>query len=388
LRQFINNSINQKLVMEPNLTRRPFTFDRVMRIFFSICGIVAAIYILDILSGVLLPFLVACLVAYILEPIVEWNMRVLHTKRRFIPVVFTLIETTCMVALFLYLFIPYVVSETSDMAELLRKYATTKLEIPYISDNIHKFIRQNIDFNKIANYLTQDQWERIIRETLSSSWSFLSSGLGFVMGVISWLIVFLYIIFIMLDYQKLMEGFRQLVPNNHRSLVLGIFHDVKTAMNKYFRGQFIVAFIVGILFSIGFLIIKLPMAVAFGLFIGMLNMVPYLQLISFPIALFLCVVASVTTGIPFWTIIWECVAVYVIVQALQDLVITPRVMGKVMGLNPAIILLSLSVWGTLLGFLGLIIALPLTTLLLSYYDRYVVNRVPLKKPNTVDNPQE
>ena len=67
-------------------------------------------------------------------------------------------------------------------------------------------------------------------------------------------------------------------------------------------------------------------------------------------------------------------AVYIIVQCIQDLFLTPKIMGKAMGLNPAIILLSLSVWGTLLGFIGLIIALPLTTLLLAYYDQYISNQ--------------
>ncbi|MDE7408357.1 MAG: AI-2E family transporter, partial [Muribaculaceae bacterium] len=65
--------------------------------------------------------------------------------------------------------------------------------------------------------------------------------------------------------------------------------------------------------------------------------------------------------------------VYIVVQAIQDLVLTPKIMGKAMGLNPAIILLSLSVWGSLLGLLGMILALPMTTLLLSYYERYVIN---------------
>ena len=69
-------------------------------------------------------------------------------------------------------------------------------------------------------------------------------------------------------------------------------------------------------------------------------------------------------------------AVYCVVQAIQDLFLTPKIMGKAMGLNPAIILLSLSIWGTLLGFLGLIIALPLTTLLLAYYDEYL-NTLPI-----------
>ncbi|MDE6681157.1 MAG: AI-2E family transporter, partial [Muribaculaceae bacterium] len=99
-----------------------------------------------------------------------------------------------------------------------------------------------------------------------------------------------------------------------------------------------------------------------------------LQLISLPITALLCIVSSVSTGGDFWIIFWESMAVYVVVQCIQDLFLTPKIMGKAMGLNPAVILLSLSVWGTLLGFIGLIIALPLTTLFLSYYDIYVVQR--------------
>ncbi|MBP3756472.1 MAG: AI-2E family transporter, partial [Prevotella sp.] len=77
------------------------------------------------------------------------------------------------------------------------------------------------------------------------------------------------------------------------------------------------------------------------------------------------------TGQNFWIILISAVAVFAIVQVIIDMVVTPKIMGKAMGLNPAILLLSLSVWGALLGFIGLIIALPLTTLLIAYYQRYV-----------------
>ena len=113
------------------------------------------------------------------------------------------------------------------------------------------------------------------------------------------------------------------------------------------------------------------MAIVLGLFIGLLNMVPYLQLISLIPSTLLCLVCSVDSDVDFWSIWWATMAVYIIVQCIQDLFLTPKIMGKAMGLNPAIILLSLSVWGTLLGFIGLIIALPLTTLLLAYYDQYI-----------------
>ena len=170
-------------------------------------------------------------------------------------------------------------------------------------------------------------------------------------------------------------------------LAFRIFDDIKNSMNRYFRGQFIIAMTVGILFAIGFLIVGLPMGVILGLFIGVLNMVPYLQVISLPICALLCLVAVATNGVDFWVIFWESMAVYVIVQSIQDLILTPKIMGKVMGLNPAIILLSLSVWGCLLGFIGLIIALPLTTLLLSYYDMYIVRRDgDTLPPDNPDNP--
>ena len=176
----------------------------------------------------------------------------------------------------------------------------------------------------------------------------------------------------MLDYDKLMVGFKHLVPPKYRKITFKIGNDIKTSMNHYFRGQALVAFLVGVLFSIGFVIIDLPLAIVLGMFIGLLNMVPYLQLISIVPTTILCLIYATETGGSFWYIFGACMAVYAIVQVIQDLFLVPKIMGKSMGLNPAIILLSLSVWGTLLGFMGLIVALPLTSLLIAYYNEYII----------------
>lgn len=372
-------------------TRRPYTFDRVVRIFFSVCAILGTLYLLNILKGVILPFLVACLIAYTLEPVVQWNMRLIRAKGRFVPVVLTLLEVTVAIALALTFLIPYIASEAADMSSLLRQYAVSQMNVPYLPDEVHTFLREKLQIQDLSDILSNPQWQDILKQLLSSSWSFLSSGISFIMGLLSWLIVFLYVIFIMIDYEKLMLSFRQLIPHAHRPKVVGVLRDVKNAMNCYFRGQALIASLVGILFAIGFYLIDLPMGVLLGLFIGLLNMVPYLQLISLPITAILCLVASVDGGHSFWMIFWESMAVYVVVQSIQDLYLTPKIMGKAMGLNPAIILLSLSVWGCLLGFMGLIIALPLTTLVLSYYDRYVVQPYihrndPHETPKTPDSP--
>lgn len=260
------------------------------------------------------------------------------------------------------------------MTEVVRAYASEQIHLPYISESIHRFILENVDFNRLARMLSREEWIALIRNTVASSWNFLTSGVAFIASIVSWMVVILYVLFIMLDYERLMLSFRQLVPHNHRRRVYRITSDIKHTMSRYFRGQFLIAAIVGILFALGFMMIGLPMGVVLGLFIGVLNLVPYLQLISLPITALLCLVWTAGTGGDFWVIFWESMAVYVVVQSIQDLVLTPRVMGKAMGLNPAIILLALSVWGSLLGFMGLIIALPLTTLILSYYNQYVVER--------------
>ena len=362
------------------MERRPYTFDRVIRIVFSICGLLVALYLLNLLKGVLLPFLVACLICYMLEPIVKWNMRWTHLKRRFVPVVLTLLEACVVVSAFCMAFFPYIISECSQMADMVRAYATQQVSIPFISESIHRFIRDNIDFDQIMRILSRDEWKSIIKSTLQQSWHFLTSGMAFIASLVSWMVVIIYVLFIMLDYERLMLSFRQLVPHAQRNRVYRVVKDIETTMNRYFRGQFLIASIVGVLFSIGFLIIGLPMAVVFGLFIGMLNLVPYLQLISLPVCALLCLVCTAGTGVNFWVIFWESMAVYVVVQAIQDLILTPKIMGHAMGLNPAIILLALSVWGSLLGFMGLIIALPLTTLLLSYYNLFVIEKNALEQP--------
>jgi predicted PurR-regulated permease PerM len=101
-------------------------------------------------------------------------------------------------------------------------------------------------------------------------------------------------------------------------------------------------------------------------------MVPYAQTLGIIPTIILGLLKANDTGQSFWIIALMTFAVFCVVQAIQDLILVPKIMGKTMGLKPAIILLSLSIWGTLLGIVGFIIALPLTTLAWSYYKRYVL----------------
>lgn len=351
-------------------SQRPYTFDRVVRLILSVAAICAILWLINALKDVLLPFLVACLIAYIFEPFVQFNRKLLHLKGRIVAIAVTLFGATCLIGVALYFIVPSVIDEMHQMAVLLHKYSASDVTIKYLPASLHETLKRNIDFEQLSQQLMDQNMNAII----DSIMTVIHSGLNVILSIISWLIVFLYVIFIMLDYDRLMEGFKQMVPPRFRNVVFKIGNDVKQSMNHYFRGQALISCCVAVVYCVGFTLCGLPMALVIGVATAILFMIPYCQYLSIIPVTLLCLVDSVNGSSDFWTMWWECMAVFAAVQIVGDLILTPRIMGKAMGLNPAIILLSLSIWGTLLGFIGLIIALPLTTLLLSYYDRYIIHR--------------
>ncbi len=373
-------------------TREPYTFDRVVRLTITIACVIAGLWLLNYLKGVLIPFLVACLIAYMLNPIVGWNRKLFRLKGRVLATILTIIEVTVILGAALSFLGPYIYKEFQNMIVLFNNYAKANFDVPYLPKAIHDFILNTVDIEHLKSLMTREEWVNLLREAANKTWPFVESTFSIILSIFSWAIVFIYIVFILIDFEKVMAGFKSIVPPKYKKRVFSIIDDVESSMNRYFRGQATVSFFVGISFCIGFWIIDLPMAIVLGLFIGLLNMVPYLQLISIPIAAILCLVSTVSTGSDFWVQFGLVIVVYCVSQLIQDLILIPKIMGKYMGLNPAIIFLSLSIWSALLGFVGLIIAVPLTTLLLSYYDKYIErrdlqpwNREPSHKP---DNDKE
>ena len=349
--------------------RQPYTFDRVIRILFGVVSVVGLFYLVYILRGALLPFLVAWIVAYMLNPLVVYNKRVFKLKGRVVAITLAFLEVLITISLLCVLFLPSIIDEIAHMRELLSEYVYNSSSIPFVPQAVHDFIRDNINFSELSGLLSREQWLSIIEESFSGAWGFITGSVGEIINIVSWLVVLLYIVFILLDYDRILCGFQRMIPQKYRPMLVSIGNDIEESMNRYFRGQALVAGLVGILFSIGFLI-------------GVLNMVPYLQLIGIIPTILLCLVSASDTGTNFWLLFGACILVFIIVQIIEDVFIVPRVMGKVTGLNPAIILLSLSIWGTLLGFVGMIIALPLTTLCLSYYQRYVIGADSVEPPDS------
>ena len=365
---------------------KKYDFDRVVRMVLTLISVAVGVWLINYLSPVLMPFVVGFILAYIIEPLVEWLQRKARISNRAIAVVVALLIVIALITGLCWLIIPYLIDEFSVMSKQLAAYAKSSLNIPYIPAEINEFIQRYIDPEKFNEIFSKEQWMEIANKALSGAWSVVGGTMSVIFSIVSWFIVLLYMFFILLDYHKLSKAFKAAIPPKYRRMSLRIFGDVADTMSRYFRGQAAVSFFVGVIFAIEFYIIGLPMAIAFGLFVGLLNMVPYLQLISIPIAAFLCLVATAATGGSFWVMFGWVILAYLICQVIQDMVLIPTIMKSQMGLNPAIIFLSLSLWVYVMGFIGLIIGLPLTTLIISYYCEFVLHQPnPLHKGNKKKN---
>lgn len=351
--------------------KKEITFDTAVRGLMILAGFVLAILLIRRLESVLLPFFVAWLLAYLVYPVVTFFQYRCRLRYRLPSIIVALLLVFSAVVGLLALVVPPTIRELSHLqgilVGLIREWGQSPL-----ATEVERYLHENLDERTITQLLQNKSVVDVIQLGFTQTWAVVTNAFNFLQGLVTFLLMLLYLFFILMDYEVVSDGFVKLVPHQQRGMASNVLEDVKNGMNNYFRGQALIAFIVGVLFSIGFSIIGLPMAVGLGMFIGVLNLVPYLQTVGILPAVLLVILRTTQTGENFWLLLLYCFVVFLVVQGIQDIILTPRIMGKVMGLRPAVILLSLSVWGSLLGFIGLIIALPLTTLLSSYYRRYVL----------------
>lgn len=367
------------------MERKKITFDSFIRGILVAVVVIGILWLFKRLSSVLLPFFVAWLIAYLIYPLVTFFQHRLRLKNRAVSICCALFSILLVGGVAFYLLVPPMIQEFARVKDLLVEYFSYGSRGSNIPQLLSEFLHDHVDREALAQVLNSSDILTALKEALPRVWSLLAESVNILFSFFSVFMVLLYVVFILWDYESIATGWVHLVPPRYRPFVVGVFNDIKDGMNRYFRGQALVAFCVGILHAVGFLIIDFPLAVGLGLLIGLLNMVPYLQIIGYIPTVILAILKAADTGQNFWLILLGAVIVFVVVQLIQDMLLVPRIMGKITGLNPAIILLSLSVWGSLMGMLGMIIALPLTTLMLSYYQRFIINKEDIRQYHSSEN---
>lgn len=362
------------------LTPQPYTLDRVVRLALGGAVLVGLVWLLAYLSDVLMPFAAALVLAYLLNPLVELLQRLV--KNRLAAVLLSLLLCLAAGVALLWVVAPMVGQEIGRAAGLVQELANNselaQKAAKQLPAKLWPLIQSILDRPAVKEFLgSSDMWSLLAtaaRKILPGLWGLLSQVGSFFAALAGLVVVLLYMFFLMLDLDQVSQGWRESIPPAYRQRTLELVDDFNLALRNYFRAQAAVAGLVGILFAVGFTIIGLPLGILLGLLMGLFNMVPYLQLVGLVPAFFLALLAALQTGGSIWPMLGLTAGVFAVVQVIQDAILTPRIVGKTMSLSPAFLLLSLSVWGKLLGFLGLLLAIPFTCLAWAWYQRFVVNK--------------
>jgi predicted PurR-regulated permease PerM len=356
--------------------QRPFTFDRVVRILLSVGILAGMIWLAGYLSDVLIPFTVALLMAYLTNPLVSLVQK--KISNRTAAVFISLVVIVGLAVLLGWFVIPMIAGEIVQMGrivtDLVNNSDLAEKASKQLPPDLWQFIKNFLARPEVKDFFQDINIWKILKiaaqKVLPGVWGLITGTASFFAWLIGFFVIGLYFIFLLLDYE-VVQGWKELVPPAYRESIVGLVDDFESAMSNYFRGQAAVASICGVLFALGFTLVGLPLGILLGLFVGLLNMVPYLQILGLIPAGLLAMMHAVQSGTNIWMVLGLTGLVFVVVQLIQDGFLTPKIMGKVTGLNPAMIMLSLSIWGKLLGLLGMIIALPVTYLLLVYYRRLI-----------------
>lgn len=355
-----------------------WNIDRIMSLILWIAGATLLVLLIRYLSDVLLPFFVACFIAYLLQPLVRFNQRWTHTRGRTLASLLSLLEVTAAIMLLVIIFLPSVTRETDMLGTILKNVTEGRQPLPESVKPVVAFVDKYVNPHEIKAFLDSLHVDSL----LNKGTSLLQESIEVIMQVLAWLLTIIYVIFILIDYPQIVNGFKLIFPHKYRDRALTVVREVQTNMDHYFRGQGLVALCATVFYCVGFSIVGLPLAIPMGVLVGILYMIPYFQYVTLIPVAAICLIYSLGGSVEFLPLLGKCGLVYVFSQCICDYIITPHILGKEMGMNPAVILLSLSVWGSLLGIIGMIIALPTSALIMTYYERYISEPASARKSAT------
>ncbi len=353
---------------------KEITFDKFIRGAGIVLLVLAVLFVTNYLSGVLLPFFVAWFFAYLLYPVVKFIENKLHIRVRGLSIILAMLLAVGVIGGVLWLIIPPMFDQIDKLGAVLTRWLHQTTHTNNVTALIKEWIWNNQ--KEIEHFLRSRDFTDALKGAMPKVFSVVGQTANIIISIVASMITLLYMFFILLDYETLTANWLRIFPKKNRPFWQSLMKDVEREMNNYIRGQGMVALCMGIMFCIGFTIIGFPMAIGLGILIGIMDLVPYLHTFALIPTAFLAMLKAADTGQNFWLVFGLAFLVFCVVQVITDMIVTPKIMGKAMGLNPAILLLSLSVWGALLGFIGLIVALPLTTLIIAYWQRYVTREKP------------
>lgn len=325
-----------------------------------------SIWLLETIGTLVAPFILAFVLAYILDPAVD----VLERRRvpRTVAVAILVLPVLLLIAVALGFGIPALVNQIEGLFERLPAAATRFVEwlaatrqnaqrwnLPFLSDEV---IARWLDPDRIAAYVESRQ--EAIAQGAWGTVTGVGRGFGIVLSILGFLVLTpVLMIYLLKDFDNIRMRLADLMPHNRRDGWLNFAAEYDALLSRFLRGQLIAAALVGVLTWLGLWIAGVPYAGLVGAVAGVFNLVPYLGLVASIVPVLIIALLSGS----FLSIIMRAGIVFAIVQTIDSTIAGPRIVGGSVGLHPVWVILALAVGGAFFGFVGLLIAMPVAVLI-------------------------
>ncbi|HMW96792.1 MAG TPA: AI-2E family transporter, partial [Flavobacteriales bacterium] len=244
------------------MTDRPFTLDRLVRSVGTLLVLAALLWLLWYLRAVLVPFFIALLLAYLLEPLVRLVRR--RVKNHTVAVLITLTGIFLLTVSLLLVIIPQITAETRHFARLMTEqmpaWQAEAEHLPWVRRMLEQL--SSVD---VQSYLTGESLARLAQKVLPGFWQGINNVFGWLLGLAGAITTLIYLVFMLIDQEDVSAHWRNMVPEKYRDLVAGLATDLGEAMEVHFRGQMKIALILSVIYTIGFWLVGLPLSVVLGL---------------------------------------------------------------------------------------------------------------------------
>lgn len=322
-----------------------------------VCVLFLLVWLFYALGSILTPFIVAAVLAYVLNPLVEWLQRK-RFKRGIASMMVMILALLVLTALMLII-IPMLIGQFNNLVERLPQivnYVENGL-LPWLNRLGGRFV--DIDTDSAAEWLKANTGQ--INATFKTIMPTLMRQSTNVLTGLSNLILLPFLLYyFLLDWKRWSYGINALVPRRFIDTYTRITHNMDKVLGEFLRGQLMVMLIMGLLYGVGLMLVGLDSGFAIGMIAGILVFVPYLGAFT---GLLLATVAAVLQfgSWPGILMVW---GVFAVGQFLESFVITPKIVGDRIGLSPFWVIFSLMAFGQLMGFTGMLVGLPLAAVTL------------------------
>jgi len=334
--------------------------------------IVFLIWFLYSLLGLLTPFIVAFLLAYILNPLVtRFEAKNFPRWASSLALVILMIGVAVLVVLFV---IPPAVGQFQGIINgvtVIAQDVSALVKSGKLFDFLASF---GIDVDEARTFVSDQlspRLESILTTLFEALFGFVTSVSSLALHLINIIIIPFLFFYLLKDFPQILKRVTSLVPDSNRKRVVEVGKKIEEILGRYFRGAIIVAIIQGVIATLGLTIIGVNYALVLGIMTGILDFIPYVGLI---ISLTVSCIVALMSGDPILTKVIAVIALFLSQKLLEATVLGPKIIGAKVGLHPVLLILSLLVFGYFLGFIGMLIAVPTTALLMAVLQEWEQRR--------------